>query len=120
MKISELQDYIKELHFKDYLDVDVLIMRLIYDDKIKSFMPLLSAYIQKQEKDKEYTKCELIESASLLHLRRLGIDMPNQDNREYHVINKHSSLSCKDDLSDDYDYDREEANFRKTYNIERR
>lgn len=117
MKISELQDYIKAQRLTTCDDIDTLFIRLIYDDKIKSFMPLLSAYIQKQEKDKEYTKCELIESASLLHLRRLGVDIPNQDNRECHVINKHSSMSCKEDLTDDYDYDKEEFNFKKTYNI---
>lgn len=118
MKISELQNYINEEYLRPSDDIESLLIRLVYDNKIKSFMPILSAYIAKMERDREYTDCELKESSSLLHLRRIGVSINGQDNRELHMINKHSSLSCDKELAEsDYDYDGAEKNFMDLYNL---
>lgn len=118
MKIGDLQDYIKEEHLEDFYDIETLFARLICDNKIRNFSVLLYTYLQKVEESNKYTKAELAEASSLLHMRRLNIDFPHKKERELHIINKYSTLSCNEEnQAEGYDPIKGEEMFKKIYNL---
>lgn len=119
MKIAELKEFIEVNRLKGNDDIDTLIKYLIVKDKILNFNPILGMYIAHLEQKREYTKCELVETASLLHTRKLGIHFEGQSERELHMINKHSNLSCKEENEKEgYDAEKSENEFRKIYNLD--
>lgn len=107
--------------YKDYLNHDIteLVMGEVVNGSIP-FLKLQEAYVKYLEKLKEWNKCELIESAFLLHLRMSGLshNIPDVHERELHVINKHSNLCCdKENEGSNYDPEKMDKVFRKNYNI---
>lgn len=115
MKIKEIKDFIEKLDINPESPVEHLMCLLIAFGKVERFMPVLSAYIDRMERDRGYTRCELRECASLLSLRRKGIEIEGRDNREIHVMTKHSAFGAPS--TPGYDYEREEAEFRERNNL---
>ena len=119
MKINEIQDYINNSPFlNENMSVDNLIIQLIQDNKIKKFSDIFLAYITHSEKERNYTKCELCETATLLHLRTLNVSIPNKEEREVHMLSRHSSLSAEEEMKNiNYDAEQAEKEFKRIYNI---
>lgn len=118
MKIAELQEFMSTQCLTPQDNVESLLVRLIYENKIENFHSVFSAYIKHMENLKKRNKAELCEAASLLHIRMIGKKFIGQEERELHVINKHSSLDCsKENERLSYDAEESERLFRKLYNV---
>ena len=115
MTIHEFYERYKD-KFDNY-NVENLVCNEIIEGNIK-FIPIMKSYITFLENEREYTKCELIEASSLLHIRRLGLTFEGMNKRELHAINKHSNLSCeKENKEEGYNPRESEKIFKEIYNL---
>lgn len=79
---------------------------------------LMQSYFEFVKIQETYMKKELSETATLLHMKRLGISPNAFSDRELHMINKHSSMSCEDEKRESgYDYEESERKFKEIYNL---
>ena len=118
MKAKEFIEKVKsDPSFKYDLNVEGYIAKEIIDGNI-NFLTLMSAYFQHVEKQKEINKCEKIEMATLLTLNELGVKIPQQKEREIHMIAQYSNMNV-DDLKEKYHYDEQKMteDFNKRFNL---
>lgn len=118
MKAKEFIEKVKsDPSFKYDLDIEVYITKEIIAGNI-DFLTLMHSYFKYVEKQKEINKCEKIEMATLLTLNELGIKIPQQKEREIHMMSQYSRMSI-DDLKEKYNYDEKKMteDFNKRFNL---
>lgn len=119
MTIADLLNYIKENKLEKllYFDVNDLLLLLLKDKKI-DFIELTKLYVSNLEYLKDYNKCNLIETASLLQLSLEGKPAftDGLKHRACHMVRKHSNLN-NDYLEEKFGYDNQkgEKEFNELY-----
>lgn len=104
MKATEFIEKVKsDPSFKYDLNIEAYIAKEIIAGNI-NFLTLMYSYFKYVEKQKEINKCEKIEMATLLTLNELGVKIPQQKEREIHMIVQYSNMNV-DDLKEKYHYD---------------
>ena len=115
-------DFIEKIQnsssFKCNPSIEYYIINEIINGNI-NFLVLMEAYFKYVEKQKEINKCEKIEMATLLTLNELGIKIPQQKEREVHMIAKYSNMNV-DDIKEKYHYDEKKMteDFNKRFSLD--
>lgn len=115
------KDFIEKVQnsssFKYNPSIEYYITNEIINGNI-NFLALMEAYFKYVEKQNEVNKCEKIEMATLLTLNELGVKIPEQKEREIHMMAKYSNMRI-DDLKEKYNYDEAKMteDFNKRFNL---
>ena len=118
MKAKEFIEKVEsDPSFKYDLSIEAYITKEIIAGNI-NFLTLMEAYFKYVEKQNEVNKCEKIEMATLLTLNELGIKIPQQKEREIHMMAQYSNMNI-DDLKEKYHYDEKKMveDFNKRFNL---
>lgn len=116
MKAKDFIEKVKsDPSYKYDLNIEAYITKEIIAGNI-NFLTLMASYFKYVERQKEIDKCEKIEMATLLTLNELGIKIPQQKEREIHMMVQYSNMNI-DDLKEKYHYDNDKMSedFKKRF-----